>query len=101
MSLTTKYQANPIDAVMVTENNRGAIAEWTGGHTGTKGELHIKIGSGRTEREVIARVGHWVIKEYSGSFRVFNDKAFKRIFNSVDVPTIPLDVHVPLESWLA
>ena len=84
-----KYQAYPVDAVQVTHDNKAEIAEWCSGEyvafSGKNNKyLRVPVGSEGEHRKIkTARVGHWVIRESDGIFRVFYPKSFVKIFGAV------------------
>lgn len=88
MSLQVKlYQASPVEAVQVAENNLEAVAEWCGGNLSdedrAKGRIGVAVGSGWNTRLIYARIGSWVVKESTGTCRVFRNSGFERVFSEV------------------
>lgn len=91
MALTKNYIADPVEAVQVTYDNAEEVVEWCGGTLISKSitdagvekvRIHIKKLHGGAN-PLPAHVGYWVLKESSGKFRVFTDKAFSNIFKEV------------------
>ena len=87
MFSTEMYQAQPVEAIQVDAENREWIAEWTGGRVKTSENgrvtLLIPIGKPPRQKVVPAREGSWVVLESTGSFRVFYEKVFPRIFTMI------------------
>ena len=87
MLKTEFYQAQPIEAVQVNADNKQQIAEWTNGRVKTSSDgretLLVPIGKLPKQKFVPARDGSWVILEATGSFRVFYEKVFPRIFTAI------------------
>lgn len=87
-----------VDAVQVTNENLGDVADWCGGEVRTaqndgvdapKGAAFIKVRVKRplTPRQTRAFVGDWVL--YAGTgFKVYTDNAFKKCFE----PVVTIDV---------
>lgn len=95
MGITAKYQAKPIDAVQVTEENIEEVAKWCGGKavtldetvggtTVTKKMVKMARTQGTPVRAIPAYIGDWVICESGGRFRVFKEHIFKKIFSPVE-----------------
>lgn len=91
MTLTTKYQAAPVDAVQVTWENCEEVAAWAGGKVRMKAvdeitadkKVHIQLPAVGLSRPFPAHLNDWVIREDSGKFRVFKEKVFAKIFHEV------------------
>ena len=80
------YQAYPIEAVQINDDNIKPIAAWCGGEVVEKDgkkRIRMTIRRGSMERIIHARPGEWVIREKTGIFRVFTDKSFNKIFEKV------------------
>jgi len=78
-----------VDAVQVTSENMGEVAEWCDGSiVAAKGEvaIHIKVSVLRPKRirETTAFVDDWVLKTNQG-YKVYHKTAFKNSFNPAEV----------------
>lgn len=92
---TTKYVRKPlyVDAVQVSVQNFGEIAEWTRGTVvntnGTQVEalnpseqfIQLQVSNPRSIRETKAYVGDWVCVGEKGGFKIYLEKAFKFTFD--------------------
>lgn len=108
-----------VDAVQVTADNIGEVADWCGGEVRTaqndgvdapQGSPFIKVRVKRplTPRQTRAFVGDWVL--YAGTgFKVYTDNAFQKCFEPIvtladtekllmDIFTTPADKKVLLEA---
>ena len=80
------YQAYPIEAVQINDDNIDAIAAWCAGEVVEKdGKKRIRMTArrGSMDRVTHVRPGLWVIRETNGIFRVFTNKSFDKIFTKV------------------
>ena len=80
-----KYTRKPftVDAVQVTADNFGAVAEWCGGEVQalSDGVSYIKVDVNRpiTTRQTRAFLGDWILLAGRG-FKVYTEKAFRTNF---------------------
>ena len=90
-----KYRASDVEAVQITEENFRDVAEWVGASVGEdfdpSKKLGIAVGSGWNTRMALVRVGYWVIREGTGTFRVFKPRSFEKVFTEVKDDVVPAD----------
>jgi hypothetical protein len=94
MSNDNEYVRKPFEVVAerVTPLNLQRLAKWCGGKIHSDGEkegnfsrdyIHVKVQDARTPEHERAKIGDWIVKS-GRTWKVYNDKAFRRSFQKKD-----------------
>lgn len=83
-----KYQADKVEAVLITEENLSEVCEWSEGNQteidAKKKRFAIVLGTGYHARIAFAKPGLYLVREPSGAYRLFKDKPFAKVFTLVE-----------------
>lgn len=93
-----------VEAIRLTEDNLEEVAEWCGGAIkGTKltRDLQVvEVWNARTETEVVACIGDWLVKDSATGFELYDDEDFKSVFEEGDFLKASQDLFKRDIAWL-
>ena len=98
------------EAIQVTPENIYDIAEWVGGDVFGKivdgsptksAYVNVIVGNPKSNHNIRAWVGAWVLRENSGYFRVFSDEAFYALFQPANYEPFVADEQVLFDLYRA